>query len=108
MGTTITFLRVLKYTNYLLLFIYVSLLVGFRWLEEKKAKKFGNLLNTVFTLGIGVLLISLKYPVLFDARKHPDEVSSLMMSAGLIVLSTLEKNDIFALFQFIRSLFVKE
>lgn len=102
---TITFLRVLKYTNYLLFLLYVSLLIGLGWLEEKKQKKFRNLLHTVFTLGIGILLISLKYPVLIDAKQYPDEVSGLMMSAGIIVLSTLRKKDILVLFKFIRSFF---
>ena len=105
---TFVFLNVLKYTNYVLLGLYISLLIGFGWFEEHKQKKYRRILNTIFTMGIGLLLISLKYPIFIDVKDHIDEVTSLMVSAGIIVLSTLRIDDVKTLIEFIKSFFLKD
>lgn len=100
---TYMFLTGLKYVNYFLLVSYISIQIGISYFKEEKHSKYRNILNTIYTLGIGILLISIQYPILFDSRQHPNEVSALMFSAGIIVLTTLRIDDIKQLRSFIVS-----
>ena len=54
------------------------------------------MLNTVTTFGIGLMLISLKFPYIIDVsnKAYHEEVVSLAVSTGFIVMSTITWRDI--------------
>lgn len=93
---TVTFLRLLHVANYIFLILYFASMLGIRYFFTTNRRKYFRILSTVYTLGIGLVLISLRFPFLIDLRKKTcmKEVTTLMLSAGLIVLSTLTKEDI--------------
>lgn len=93
---TVTFLRLLHVANYIFLILYFASMLGIRYFFTTNRRKYFRILSTVYTLGIGIVLISLRFPFLIDLRKKTcmKEVTTLMLSAGLIVLSTLTKEDI--------------
>ncbi len=93
---TVTFLRLLHVANYIFLILYFASILGIRYFFTTNRRKYFRILSTVYTLGIGIVLISLRFPFLIDLRKKTcmKEVTTLMLSAGLIVLSTLSKEDI--------------
>tara|TARA_B100000965_G_C19603538_1_gene764593 strand:- start:5401 stop:5790 length:390 start_codon:yes stop_codon:yes gene_type:complete len=93
---TVTFLRLLHVANYIFLILYFASMLGIRYFFTTNRRKYFRILSTVYTLGIGIVLISLRFPFLIDLRKKTcmKEVTTLMLSAGLIVLSTLSKEDI--------------
>ena len=93
---TVTFLRLLHVANYIFLILYFASILGIRYFFTTNRRKYFRILSTVYTLGIGIVLISLRFPFLIDLRKKTcmKEVTTLMLSAGLIVLSTLTKEDI--------------
>tara|TARA_Y100000389_G_scaffold204601_1_gene258267 strand:+ start:3476 stop:3790 length:315 start_codon:yes stop_codon:yes gene_type:complete len=98
---TLLFINGLRIANYILLFSYISLLIGFGWFKDERRMRYRKLLNTVFTFGIGILLISLQYPLITRVKEHPKETSHLMFSAGLIVLTTIHVQDIKDVLDFI-------
>ncbi len=93
---TVTFLRLLHVANYIFLILYFASILGIRYFFTTNRRKYFRILSTVYTFGIGIVLISLRFPFLIDLRKKTcmKEVTTLMLSAGLIVLSTLSKEDI--------------
>jgi CDP-diglyceride synthetase len=93
---TVTFLKLLHLSNYIFLILYFASILGIRYLFTTNRRKYFRILSTIYTFGIGVVLISLRFPFLIDLRKKTcmKEVTTLMLSAGLIVLSTLSKDDI--------------
>ena len=93
---TVTFLRLLHVANYIFLILYFASMLGIRYFFTTNRRKYFRILSTIYTLGIGLVLISLRFPFLIDLRKKTcmKEVTTLMLSAGLIVLSTLTKEDI--------------
>ena len=93
---TVTFLRLLHVANYIFLILYFASILGIRYFFTTNRRKYFRILSTIYTLGIGIVLISLRFPFLIDLRKKTcmKEVTTLMLSAGLIVLSTLSKEDI--------------
>tara|TARA_Y100000994_G_scaffold239674_1_gene233533 strand:- start:3320 stop:3733 length:414 start_codon:yes stop_codon:yes gene_type:complete len=93
---TVTFLKLLNVANYIFLVLYFASAAGIRYLFTTNRRKYFRILSTIYTLGIGLVLISLRFPFIINLRNKTcmKEVTTLMLSAGLIVLSTLTKEDI--------------
>lgn len=86
----------LHIANYIFLSLYFASMLGIRYFFTTNRRKYFRVLNTIYTLGIGLLLISLKFPFLIDLRNRAslNAITHLMLSAGLIVMSTLSAEDI--------------
>ena len=93
---TITFLRGVQFINYLIFAIWIFSYFGVRMLFTTNRRKYIRMLNTFFTLCVGIILISLRFPFLIDlnSKKALNEVTTLMFTAGLIVLSTIRPEEV--------------
>ena len=89
----VTFLYV---ANYIFLMLYFASIFGIRYFFTTNRRKYFRMLSTIYTLCMGFLLISLRFDVLVDLRNRSclKEIKFLMLSAGLIILSTLSKDDL--------------
>jgi len=93
---TITFLRRVQFINYLIFAIWIFSYFGVRMLFTTNRRKYVRMLNTFFTLCVGIILVSLRFPFLIDlnSKKALKEVTTLMFTAGLIVLSTIRPEEV--------------
>tara|TARA_B100000902_G_C27321917_1_gene925279 strand:- start:2787 stop:3131 length:345 start_codon:yes stop_codon:yes gene_type:complete len=93
---TITFLRGVQFINYLIFVIWIFSYFGVRMLFTTNRRKYVRMLNTFFTLCVGIILVSLRFPFLIDlnSKKALKEVTTLMFTAGLIVLSTIRPEEV--------------
>lgn len=80
----------------LLVISYISLWLGIN--ASKRLLKYRPILNTIFRLGIGILLISAQIPVIYqlitETKSLDNKISPVMVSAGVIILLTVTKEDI--------------
>ena len=100
---TVTFLRGVQFINFLIFAVWIFSYFGDRILFTTNRRKYVRMLNTVFTLCVGIILISLRFPFLIDlnSKKALKEVTMLMFTAGLIVLSTIRPDEISELWELI-------
>lgn len=93
---SLKFIYFLHISHWILLAVYLAFVFNFKYLYREESKKYVKALNTIYTLGIGLVLISLRYPLILDLRnqKCTIAVSRLMLSAGIIVVSTLRPDDL--------------
>ncbi len=82
--------------NYIFLMLYFASIFGIRYFFTTNRRKYFRMLSTIYTLCMGFLLISLRFDILVDLRNRSclKEIKFLMLSAGLIILSTLSKDDL--------------
>jgi len=80
----------------LLVISYVSLWLGIS--ASKRLLKYRPVLNTIFRLGIGILLISAQIPIIYhfitETKSLDNKISPVMVSAGVIILLTVTKEDV--------------
>tara|TARA_Y100000287_G_C13939160_1_gene218562 strand:+ start:136 stop:471 length:336 start_codon:yes stop_codon:yes gene_type:complete len=93
----------------LLVISYVSL-----WLEisaSKKLLKYRPILNTIFRLGIGILLISAQVPSVYylitETKSLDSKISPIMVSAGIIIILTFTKEDVENVIEVLYTDFIK-
>lgn len=89
----VTFLYI---ANYIFLMLYLASIFGIHFFFTTNRRKYFRILSTIYTLCMGFLLISLRFDFLFDLRKKScfKEIKFLMLTAGLIILSTISKEDL--------------
>tara|TARA_B100001094_G_scaffold223956_1_gene218156 strand:+ start:8234 stop:8578 length:345 start_codon:yes stop_codon:yes gene_type:complete len=102
---TLTFLRGVQVINYLIFVVWIFSYFGVRMLFTTNRRKYVRMLNTFFTLCVGIILVSLRFPFLIDlnSKKALKEVTTLMFTAGLIVLSTIRPEEVAELWGLITS-----
>ena len=92
------FLKFLRISHYLVLFTYFSLYFGIKLLNSMRLReKYTNALNTFYSLGVGLVLLSVRFPYIFLDLSDPqysNDVASLIFSAGIIVLSTISYKNV--------------
>ena len=123
MSTLFTFLKyshiILTTTligSYLILnFSFINRFVtNFVSTEEEKLKiikKYRDVLNTIFRILVGLLLISFQFPFLYkyiskknniDLAKYGNNISPIIGAAGVIVLFTVSKDDVVKTIEFFK------
>ena len=107
-SNTSLFLTFLEYIHYFLLFTYFALLLGFHYFDKNGRDEYVKALNTIYTLGVGIVLVSIRFPILLSFKKRDcsPQLSSLMVSAGVIVLSTVRYEEVVHVWELARSHFV--
>ena len=72
------------------------------YFQTETRKKYVRMLSTIYTLCIGVVLLSFRFPFILDLRSKicMADMSQVLFSAGLIVLSTVNVSDVDELIQF--------
>lgn len=80
----------------LLIISYIGIFLKIQF--SPKFKKYRKTLNTIFRIGISVLLISAQFPQLYNVltseSKLDEKISPIMVSAGIIILLTITQEDI--------------
>ena len=98
-----TLLSFLHISHYILLFVYFSLYFGFKLLKDtEKEEKYVRILNTVYTLGVGIVLICMRFPnmfVDFSSIEYSKQLKPLLFSAGVIVLTSVSYDDMVLLWK---------
>ena len=98
------FLRFLRITAYLLFVVNIAFVLGMKYFDTKARKKYIRMLSTIYTLGVGLVLLCFRFPFIVDLRGKVciTDLSHIMFSAGLIVLSTINVSDVDELIGFFR------
>jgi len=96
MNKSLNFIYFLHVSHWILLIVYLLFVLNIKFKYRDESKEYIRSLNTIYTIGIGLLLIVLRFPALIDIKnkKTINAISKLMFSAGIIVLSTLRPEDI--------------
>jgi hypothetical protein len=125
------FLSFLKYTNIILTvtFIGTYLILNYRLSSSfvgvfasqkeqddavRRVLKYRKILNTIFRVLVGILLISIQFPYLYklfaknskmNLQNYGNQISPIISAAGFIIIFTVSKGDILNVVTFFKSLF---
>ena len=126
-----TFLSFLKYTNIILTvtFIGTYLILNYRLSSSfvrvfasqkeqddavRRVLKYRKILNTIFRVLVGILLISIQFPYLYklfaknskmNLQNYGNQISPIISAGGAIVLFSVSKEDILNVVTFFKTLF---
>ena len=107
--------------SYLILnFSFINRLVStFVSTEKEKLEiieRYRQVLNTIFRILVGLLLISFQFPFLYkyfsknnniDLAKYGNTISPIIGAAGVIVLFTVSKDDVVKTIEFFKEKLIK-
>jgi len=95
MNKSLNFIYFLHISHWILLVVFLSFVFKFKFKYQEESEDYIKALNTIYTIGIGLVLLSLRFPFILDLRDKDSQIaaSRLMLSAGVIVLSTLRPED---------------
>tara|TARA_B100000614_G_scaffold64850_1_gene57431 strand:+ start:7187 stop:7537 length:351 start_codon:yes stop_codon:yes gene_type:complete len=92
-------LEIVYYMYYFLFIAYIMIRISirFRSSNTEKAKSYIKVVDMFFKFFIGILLISMSFPVVFidlSEPKYKKGIVRVMWIAGFIVLSTIKFDDV--------------
>jgi len=101
MNNSTKFIYFLHISHWILLVVFLSFVFKFKFKYKEESKEYIKALNTIYVIGIGIVLLSLRFPFILDLREKESQVaaSRLMLSAGIIVLSTLRPDDLIQVYK---------
>ncbi len=96
---TLIALEIVYYMYYFLFIAYIMIRISirFRSANTEKAKSYVKVVDMFFKFCIGILLISMSFPVVFidlSEPKYKKGIVRVMWIAGFIVLSTIKFDDV--------------
>ncbi len=101
MNKSTKFIYFLHISHWILLLVFLSFVFKFKFKYKEESKEYIKALNTIYVIGIGIVLLSVRFPFILDLRDTESQVaaSRLMLSAGIIVLSTLRPDDLIQVYK---------
>lgn len=101
MNNSTKFIYFLHISHWILLVVFLSFVFKFKFKYKEESTEYIKALNTIYVIGIGIVLLSLRFPFILDLRNEESQVaaSRLMLSAGIIVLSTLRPEDLIQVYK---------